>query len=306
MNTYLQCNSVREELNSKSLVIAGLARDCEVYLKSLLPFFASFQQHFKSVRYVFVENDSLDNTKGLLGAFNPGNTSIICLDGLHHITERTKRIEIARNAYLELIRNTAELRSADFLMVCDLDGVLKNLHLNMFLDQFMLIAHHEADAIFPNTLPDYYDLWALRTKGICEVDVFQDFAAHLVSGGNASDSFLGSKMPLSFSKTEGLIPVKSAFGGIGIYNMQTIVNSACEYVGTHLVSFKDQRNQVFYSMAQVCEHVAFHQGLGELGAKLCINPKFVINDQYRISLQIEAQLIDAYKDFSGNPIFRPK
>ena len=65
-------------------------------------------------------------------------------------------------------------------------------------------------------------------------------------------------------KDHPLIPVKSAFGGIGLYKTQSIIN--CYYIG-----FKKYGDEYWF----LCEHVPFNEGIK---GKLFINPKFIITD----------------------------
>jgi len=58
----------------------------------------------------------------------------------------------------------------------------------------------------------------------------------------------------------GLIPVRSAFGGFGVY--QTVYLNGCYYEAF------DQKTK------QKCEHVSFHDCIIRNGGKIFINPKF--------------------------------
>ena len=62
-----------------------------------------------------------------------------------------------------------------------------------------------------------------------------------------------------------LITVISAFGGAGLYKMNSIGEAKYNgYEETHLDK-------------QICEHVSFNQYLIEKGGKIYINPKMLIN-----------------------------
>ena len=72
-----------------------------------------------------IENDSRDRTKDLLNDWGRGQDRfhLESLDGLDaQVRPRTTRLAIARNRYLDIVRNS-DLRDFDYLIVMDLDNV---------------------------------------------------------------------------------------------------------------------------------------------------------------------------------------
>lgn len=79
---------------------------------------------YDQVAYCLVENDSQDATKQVQRDWQRrhSNVEIVCLDGLDsQFTPRTKRLEVARNAYIAPIESQDSLRAYDHLIVLDMD-----------------------------------------------------------------------------------------------------------------------------------------------------------------------------------------
>jgi len=105
------------------IIFAGAVQNAERYLSAVFQNIENLSKLFYEVGYVFIENDSADNTKQImknLGS-NKSNFHLISLDDLKEIPIRTVRLEIIRNAYIETIRHHAELRDFDYLAVLDMD-----------------------------------------------------------------------------------------------------------------------------------------------------------------------------------------
>jgi hypothetical protein len=111
----------------------------------------------------------------------------------------------------------------------------------------------EWDVVTANQSGRYYDLWALRT--------FDDWCDH-----DALDNPPNQKISCEFKNIpieSGLIPVKSCFGGTGIYKFKHTLD--CKY-NSYKQNHIDER----------CEHVSFHEDMIlKHNAKLFINPKMI-------------------------------
>jgi len=298
-------------LLDKKLVVAGVGRDCAISLPSILKFLQKLEKIFLEVNYIFVENDSSDTTNEILQTFShKKNATLITLNGLGSIKQRCKRLEIARNAYIDQIKNTKRLCEADFLLVLDLDDVNEKFNdIDLLVHQFeILLAKKEAAAVFANTTPNYYDLWALRHEEICPDDIFMEVAKKVVAEKKFTHemlktTFIGSKVPVRIDpKSEELIEVESAFGGMGIYKMPYIIANPLKYIGTQTVNLSESPDEYAYINAEVCEHVEFNRGVRMQGGVLLINPKFVILEESigEINLPFITSL---YTNLSGLPVF---
>ena len=70
------------------------------------------------------------------------------------------------------------------------------------------------------------------------------------------------------------IEVNSAFGGLGIYKLNFILNNPNPYLGSK-VKILEISPQINFCKVQICEHVHFHQGIRALGGKLVILPELI-------------------------------
>jgi hypothetical protein len=269
----------RSEARGRALrraVIAGCARDCGTYLPSVLDNIGRIASLFSQAAYVFVENDSADSTKSQLAAWGAARSRfhLICLDGLAAaFPVRTVRIEVARNRYLEFIRES-ELRDYDYLVLLDFDNAnvlpLESAQVVRAID--FLESDATFAAGFANQENTYCDMWALRHPTLCPGDVWEevlDYAvAHSVPDELAYQQTLHKRI-FSIAATDAPIEVLSAFGGLGIYKMKYALQAR----------YRGNKRKTLYQEAQelrvgweVCEHVHFNQMVRWQGGRLFILP----------------------------------
>src|SRR5690349_21104828 len=106
----------------RSVLFAGCARNCAQMLPQVLRNVGRIADMFSKVSYLFVENDSNDDTNRLLNLWCSAHPSaaVMSLDGLAACCPvRTMRLEIARNQYLSIARN--KFSHYDYLLVLDCD-----------------------------------------------------------------------------------------------------------------------------------------------------------------------------------------
>lgn len=296
----------------KSLIVCGVARDCEEYLGTILLGIENLKKNFDKIKIIIVENDSKDRTKEILMncSLNNSNYKIINLDGLSSINERTFRLEIARNAYITYLKDDPDLQNYDFLMVIDLDDI--NFNFKNFNLLFNSIAFLDSDdsiaGIFPNQLPNYYDLWALRHQTICPDDIFLDIARKVFSSKKYDQEIFNTSLlkkifPLNIDINTRPIEVESAFGGIGFYKMKYIIENPSNYVGKINEKFIDNNMKQLSFVGQTCEHVSFNQGIRSIGGKLFILPDFINN--FNCNRKPNPLFFSSiYNDLQGNPVFK--
>ena len=107
-------------------VIVGCARDCEKFLSAALQNVTTIANLYSEAAFVFVENDSTDNTHEILQKWVSKRdcSHLICLNGLAaQETRRTARLAIARNSYMEAVLQSHKLAQFDHLVVLDFDDV---------------------------------------------------------------------------------------------------------------------------------------------------------------------------------------
>lgn len=248
----------------ESAVFVGCARDCAAHLPAVLQNLAALAQRYRSVAWVFVENDSTDDTKAILGewAGAMAQVTLLTLDGLGtRVSARAERIAAARNACLEFLR-TSPWRDYAHLHVFDMDAVnARQLQVDAFdaavrfLDSDSRIA-----GVFPVSDPVYYDIWALRHPQWCPGDCWAEVRQHgpALGHSNALDRFVHARQ-IRIEPDTAPIEVLSAFGGLGLYRLAHALES--RYVGT-----TPEGNEV-------CEHVTFHAGITSRGGRLFLFPR---------------------------------
>jgi hypothetical protein len=86
--------------------IVGCARDCAVFLPAVLENIARIADLYSEAAFVFVENDSMDNTRHTLQEWlgKRANSLLMSLHGLSaQEPKRTARLAMARNAYMDAL-----------------------------------------------------------------------------------------------------------------------------------------------------------------------------------------------------------
>jgi hypothetical protein len=262
--------------DSYRILIVGLTRDSENYLKNEINHFYDIFSSFGEVSFHFVESDSRDQTVSLLNSLTTGSISLTfqSLGSLEtRIKIRTERLRFCRNAYVKWIRESN--LNFDFIVVADFDGM--NRRLSKSAVESSLVKQSLWTACFANQLFGYFDLYALRCQGWIEHDFFPELRSEISklepTGGTTflngikryfqEDSirwrmlYRNMKVLLPWAP---LIPVESAFGALGIYKQ------SCFEISDY-GSIAEEYSE--------CEHVFFHRKILETGASLVINPRMI-------------------------------
>ncbi len=172
--------------------------------------------------------------------------------------ERTDRIAYCRNILL----NKAHDLTPDYILVTDMDIFATTVP--SFLSNFQ----YDTDdwtVMTASSSRSYYDIWALRTlsDSVMNYDVWHRIWDLGKSGQNYCHQTLIDQIigihDKHISIDHGLIEVRSAFGGAGLYKAN--FTYGCKYNGTDVT----------------CEHVPFHLCIREkYQGRIFINPKFQI------------------------------
>jgi len=248
----------------RKAIIVGCARDCEDFLPAVLKNITMIANLYSQAFFVFVENDSKDNTRDILRQWliRRAHSLLVCLDGLSaQETRRTARLAIARNAYMEALH--PHLEKFDHLVVLDFDNVNTNLISEESLAAAIefLDSSKENAAVFANQAR-YYDIWALRHDVWCPGDCWlevENRPAYLPLH-RAVERYVTNRQ-LRIHPAAPPVSVQSAFGGLAIYKLNFV--RAARYVG------------VLSNGSEICEHVAFNGTAVRAGGLLYIFPKLV-------------------------------
>lgn len=138
-------------------------------------------------------------------------------------------------------------------------------------------------AIFPTQAILYYDIWTLRIKNLIEFDCYKEIKNYYLKiDNNIRKKFfdlIGKFLFINFFIKKNKIQVISAFGGIGIYKLQKVIN------------FKYDSNNGLN-----CEHVQFNlQIYKKYGNKLIIDKNFM--NSYGLNIHTFNTLICCISNF---------
>jgi len=291
---------------SKKVIICGVVKNVEKSIERNIQFAVDTGKNFEKFKIIIYENNSTDKTKVILNKYSTNNNFKIICENIkgYDVKENNKiwaytevtgsdhpcRIEHicnARNNLLDEI-NKPEYNEFTHVIMIDLDS--NGWDISGILDTFKLSS--DWDAIFANS-KNYYDYYALRMQQF-------PFGPEIIG-----DSFW--KLPVYNFENE-LIPVYSAFNGIGIYKKEILKNYRYDFNVnedvkqfyrnylqnntlsdsiSHIIQnkctkfpygYKDELSNIFwksnsgYKGTFICEHTALHFALYNNGYKLFVNP----------------------------------
>jgi tetratricopeptide (TPR) repeat protein len=284
----------------KKAIFVGCARDCAQNVQGALANIANVASLFRDSSFLLVENDSSDATPDLILRWCSQRASarLVNLDGLSDSCKaRTMRIAAARNAYLDIVRS--EFREYDYLFVLDLDDAsVTPLETNEVLRAVEYCETNSAcAAVFP-IQRYYYDSYALRQKTLCPADIFEEAFDKACSqqrdASQIAREFLGPRIFEIYDaigRAKEPMEVESAFGGLGIYKISSLIKNRRRYLGhKHKILPPGVRRRLGFSENgevgwQVCEHVEFHRGFIENAEKLFLLPWFKNADTAPLSIE---------------------
>jgi hypothetical protein len=274
-----------DQVLNKRAVFVGCARDCAMDISRVLSNVSRMAAMFAESAFVFIENDSHDATKSTIQAWCRGrpNAQLVSLDGLAtNCPVRTIRLATVRNRYLSLLRSDFRAHDLVFVLDCD-DTNAREIELDAVVRAVEFLARDPTHAgVFANSRDEYYDLWALRHPLRCPGDVWEevcDYAIeHRVSDEEAYRRTFANRI-FSLPVDAPPLEVDSAFGGLGIYKIASLLRNKREYVGHKiklisgtLPGSPENRGEVGW---QCCEHVSFNSGFREVGERLHVMPDLV-------------------------------
>tara|TARA_B100000965_G_scaffold350111_1_gene323775 strand:- start:519 stop:1391 length:873 start_codon:yes stop_codon:yes gene_type:complete len=237
-----------------NIVIAGLAKNCEDNFKKNIEYLIDFKEFYKEtieISILILENDSKDNTKEIIKkSSNKEYITDYCLDGLDtKLTNRIERITYCRNFLLEKL-TSFQSQEAECLYISidfDLDLFSKTPKEKFFQILNKLRNQKDLTAVFPNNVPYYYDVHALRKDKWNSIDSWKKYnqiSKYIPVGKFFLKYFLIYKKQIKINTNREFINVDSAFGGIGIYKMTKSEFSNIKY----------ESDKLF----EKCEHINFN------------------------------------------------
>ena len=245
--------------------IALLTKNCAPYLPRVLKNVEAYASCFSSSHVWIVDGYSTDLTGVICNSWckSSPQTRFFLHQPSNHLP-RGESLTEARNYVLELTRSYWE--EGTYLLLLDADSPnAVPLNIEGFQTCF---SREDWDACFVNQQGEYYDLWALRDDQLTED--YQIKFRHLSWGNGSMQSALKPYQQPKRGTDGSFYPVKSAFGGAGLYKTWSIPSHA-RYECTTICTIDGQPYKV-----PVCEHVPFHEAF--VHAKLVINTTWVNGD----------------------------
>jgi glycosyltransferase involved in cell wall biosynthesis len=265
---------------SMKAVFAVCVRNVAPYLPAVLANLERMGSIYDEAGFIFVENDSDDGTRSLLQRWcaRRSTAHLIWESGIvHRFPPRTVRLAWARNQYL--IRIKAAFADFDHMIVADGDEVnAEPIEIDGFrAATAFLDATPNCAAVFANQDGIYYDMWALRHKKLCPNDIWEEtFDAVRRNGWSDQEAYQRTfvRRVFSLNRKNDPVHVESAFGGLGIYRIKSVLKNTRGYHG-----FKPKSVRINREVARIgwqrCEHVAFHEGFAQSGQRLFIVPSLI-------------------------------
>jgi len=257
--SYASDDELFRYLRSIRLITLVCARNVEKYVDQ-------FRKHIEPIVDLFhptssihiLQSDSTDGTLVKLYQWSRAQIySRFYID--RSIQLRHNRIAHCRNELL----NRARQLTSDYIFFVDFDGFTSNI--SSFISNFR---YHTDDwsVMTASASSSYYDIWALRTLSdeILNFDIWRKVRdLQNIQPKYCPESVVDQIVTLNqkaIPSHYGLIEVRSAFGGAGIYKMSATIG--CNYTLNY----------------EGCEHVPFHLCLREKNqARIFINPEFLIS-----------------------------
>jgi len=256
------------------IVFSGPVKNCGKNLEKNLNFLINLKKDNRiDLLDIFIlEGDSTDNSKIILEKYNKNSEIILFSENNleEKLSNRVERIAYCRNLLIKEIENK-EI-SYDFYIPLDLDVELFS---QISTDDFLKILtrvqkDNDIDALFPFSVPFYYDLAALRAYGWLEEDVwikFNKLAKKLKVGKIFLRILLIFNKQIKQPRNKKLIQVESAFGGIGLYKLKDEISSLHKYgltdkaVSADHIAFNSSFNKKYidpnWTVKAPHEHIEF-------------------------------------------------
>jgi hypothetical protein len=304
-------------LSERSAVFVGCARNCAAHLGRVLQNIERMAQLYAKAAFIFVENDSQDTTKARLQEWlaSRPNALLLQLDGLAATeARRTARLATARNSYLAHL-NSSPYALYDDLIVVDFDDVNS---VPIDLDAFAAAAEFlrsddRTVAVFANSKPVYFDIWALRHPTWCPDDCWSEVrAARDIPPPAAGYRFVHARQ-VEIEPDRPPIEVSSAFGGLGIYRLAKVLphrydgttsggGEICEHVSLNVALSRNGRLFIFPRLQNLAppEHIRGRDSSSDRSiarrAKVIVWMP-VFNESRHLRAAIDSVLSQTYADF---------
>ena len=210
---------------NKKVVFCIPVRNESSNLKSLFKTLDKLYLKFQDYFIIFVESDSSDNSCDLIKKYLQNRKGILINKNLQGINNRVIRLAKSRNEYLNFIKNDQNLNTYDLMIVLDCGGV--NGSLTAKKVRKAILENENSIGIFPTQKFLYYDIWTLRIDNIINYDCFEELFKAYKKNSKIRKKFfnlIGRFLFINFIIKAKKINVISAYGGMGIYKLNKVIN----------------------------------------------------------------------------------
>jgi len=214
----------------------GMSKNCFQNLKINLEYLIKFKliTDFK-IKICIIDSDSTDGTKPYCSKlYEKGDIdSFIEIDNLENsYPSRIERLSICRNEALNYIKNENHENALYVPMDMDLDlfSLIKFEQLRKIIISFN---SSDMDAMFPFSIPYYYDIFALRSENWVEKNnllLSKKYKDRLIFFSFIINFFLIFRFQKNIKRFDSdFINVNSAFGGIALYKVNNELLETAKY-----------------------------------------------------------------------------
>jgi len=266
-----------KKIEQSTIIVCSIVRNAENGLRRNVPVIREFCKKFADYHIVIYENDSIDNTKAILGAWEEDDKEhvAVIMDVLGAELTIPLENKVASNPFFSRsrIEKMAKLRNqymryidekkmeADYLMVVDLD--VAQLDLDSILSSFgQGVPEWDAVTAYgyslgPTLKRRYHDTYALTELGKERLPQTESIILE------------NARRFAKILKGEDWVSVYSAFGGLSIYRFEKI--KGLKY---QVLDNEDSRVEVH------CEHFSLYKQMWDRGiSRVFINPKMKLKYQ---------------------------
>jgi hypothetical protein len=260
--------------------ICGPVRNCGIFLDKVLENVEKIGDLFDDYEILIFYDKSDDNTLSKLKNYQQKNSRLKLYINKTLVSKfRTHRLAYARNFCLNYVKSL-DLNENPFFIMMDFDDVnCKNVRPEI-LKKYL--SRNDWDGLSFNTLPKYYDIWALSIYPYC-------FSYnHFKNGPNHNYYTIQNYIVDKLNKLESgkLLKCISSFNGFSIYRTAKFMNTTYDgrirvdllpknYIMAHAKAANS--SLIFPDYGHVkgefedCEHRAFHvQAINNDNAKIMI------------------------------------
>ena len=264
--------------------ICGPVRNCGPFLLKVFKNIEKIGSIFDDYEILIYYDNSNDNTLDILKSYQNTHPRLKLYVNKTLVSNfRTHRLAHARNFCLNYVKSL-DLNEYPFFIMMDFDDVnCKEVNPEV-LKRYLL--RNDWDALSFNTVPKYYDIWALSIYPYC---FSYNHFENNVKFYEIIQDYVDNKLK-QLRKGE-LLRCMSSFNGFSIYRTNKFLNTSYDgkirldlipknYILAHMKAANSK--MVFHDYGHVkgkfedCEHRAFHvQAINKDNAKIMISPEIM-------------------------------